>query len=100
MKAIFAVINRHYLSSGEIKAWKKNSGLYGIWTHDLFDTSAALYEGLKLYLGKKKIFHAKNNLLWSVYASDLPRARLLRAIRVLACEHVWRVPVLFFAPIS
>ena len=25
----------HYLGSSENKAWKKNSGLYGIWTHDL-----------------------------------------------------------------
>ena len=23
---------------------KKNSGLYGIWTHDLCDTSAVLYQ--------------------------------------------------------
>ena len=23
---------------------KKNSGLYGIWTHDLCDTGAALYQ--------------------------------------------------------
>ena len=27
----------HYLGSSENKAWK-NSGLYGIWTHDLCDT--------------------------------------------------------------
>ena len=26
----------HYLGSSENKAWKKNSGLYGIWTHDLW----------------------------------------------------------------
>ena len=32
----------HYLSSSENKAWKK-SGPYGIWTHDLCDTGAALY---------------------------------------------------------
>ena len=32
----------HYLGSSENKAWK-NSGLYGIWTHDLCDTGAALY---------------------------------------------------------
>ena len=36
--------NVHYLSSSENKAWKKNSGLYGIWTHDLCDTGAALYQ--------------------------------------------------------
>ena len=29
--------NQHYLSRSENKAWK-NSGLYGIWTHDLSDT--------------------------------------------------------------
>ena len=34
----------HYLGSSENKAWKKNSGLYGIWTHDLCDTVAALYQ--------------------------------------------------------
>ena len=26
------------------KDWKKNSGLYGIWTHDLSDTGAVLYQ--------------------------------------------------------
>ena len=35
--------NVHYWGSGENKAWK-NSGLYGIWTHDLCDTGAALYQ--------------------------------------------------------
>ena len=35
--------NVHYLGSGENNAWK-NSGLYGIWTHDLCDTGAALYQ--------------------------------------------------------
>ena len=35
--------NEHYLSSSENKAWK-NSGLYGIWTHDLTNTNAALYQ--------------------------------------------------------
>ena len=35
----------HNLSSCEIiKAWKKNSGLNGIPTHDLWDTSAVLYQ--------------------------------------------------------
>ena len=29
----------HYLGSSE-----KNSGLYGIWTHDLRDTGVALYQ--------------------------------------------------------
>ena len=33
----------HYLGSSENKAWKKNSGLYGIWTHDLCDTAACQY---------------------------------------------------------
>ena len=33
----------HYLGSSENKAWK-NSGLFGIWTHDLCDTGAALYQ--------------------------------------------------------
>ena len=35
--------NEHYLSITENKAWK-NSGLYGIWTHDHCDTSAVLYQ--------------------------------------------------------
>ena len=35
--------NVHYLGSSENKAWK-NSGLYGIWTHDLCDTGATLYQ--------------------------------------------------------
>ena len=35
--------NVHYLSSSKNKAWK-NSDLYGIWTHDLCDTGAALYQ--------------------------------------------------------
>ena len=35
--------NVHYLSSSENKP-EKNSGLYGIWTHDLCDTGAALYQ--------------------------------------------------------
>ena len=34
--------NEHYLSSSENKAWKKDSGLYGIWTQDLCDTGAVL----------------------------------------------------------
>ena len=33
--------NVHYLGSSENKAWK-NSGLYGIWTHDLCDTGAVV----------------------------------------------------------
>ena len=28
----------------ENKTWKKISGLYRIWTHDLCDTSAVLYQ--------------------------------------------------------
>ena len=35
--------NVHYLGSSENEAWK-NSGLYGIWTYDLCDTGAALYQ--------------------------------------------------------
>ena len=35
--------NVHYLGSSENKA-RKNSGLYGIWTHDLCDTGTALYQ--------------------------------------------------------
>ena len=35
--------NEHYLSSNENKAWK-NSGLYGIWIHDLCNTGAVLYQ--------------------------------------------------------
>ena len=38
MKAIFAVMNNTQI------VVKKNSGLYGIWTHDLCDTSAVLYQ--------------------------------------------------------
>ena len=36
--------NVHYLGGSESKAWKKNLGLYGIWTDDLCDTGAALYQ--------------------------------------------------------
>ena len=32
------------LSSWKIKAWKENSGLNGIRTHDLCDTGAVLYQ--------------------------------------------------------
>ena len=32
-----------YWTSGGNKAWK-NLGPYGIWTHDLCDTSAAVYQ--------------------------------------------------------
>ena len=41
--------NVHYLGSSENKAWK-NSGLYGIWTHDLCDTGAALIKPSSLLL--------------------------------------------------
>ena len=34
----------HYLGSSENKAWKKISGLYGIWTHDLIITKALFIE--------------------------------------------------------
>ena len=35
--------NVHYLAVVTIRP-EKNSGLYGIWTHDLFDTGVALYQ--------------------------------------------------------
>ena len=35
--------NEHYLSSSE-KRPEKILGLYGIWTHDLCNTSAVLYQ--------------------------------------------------------
>ena len=42
MKAIFAVMNA---TRTEVKTRpEKNSGLCGIWTHDLCDTSAVLYQ--------------------------------------------------------
>ena len=34
----------HNVSSSEIKAWKKNSGLNGIRTHDVCDTGAETYQ--------------------------------------------------------
>ena len=34
----------HYWTSSWNKTWKKISGKYGIWTHDLCDTSAVLYQ--------------------------------------------------------
>ena len=42
MKEIFAVI---ITTQAVVKIMpEKNSGLYGIWTHDLCDTGAALYQ--------------------------------------------------------
>ena len=42
IKAIFAVMNT---TSAVVKIRpEKNSGLYGIWTHDLCDTGVALYQ--------------------------------------------------------
>ena len=42
MKAIYAVMNT---SEAVVKIRpEKNSGLYGIWTHDLCDTGAVLYQ--------------------------------------------------------
>ena len=38
----------HNLSSCEIKAWKKHSGLNGIQIHDLCDTGAVLYLATEL----------------------------------------------------
>ena len=43
MKAIFAVMNNTQIVVKR-RPEKKNSGLYGIWTHDLCDTSAVLYQ--------------------------------------------------------
>ena len=43
MEAILAVMNISILSSRENEAWNDVS-LYGIWTHDLYDTGAALYQ--------------------------------------------------------
>ena len=43
MEAILAVMNISILSSSENESWE-NWGLYGIWTHDLYDTGAALYQ--------------------------------------------------------
>ena len=37
-------INEHYLCSNENKAWKNNSGQYGIWTYDSCDTGVVLYQ--------------------------------------------------------
>lgn len=37
------LITENYSSSGENKAWK-NAGVHGIWTHDLCDTGAVLYQ--------------------------------------------------------
>ena len=47
MKAIFAHFLTHlthFLSSSEKKGWKKKSGLHRIWTYDLCDTGAVLYQ--------------------------------------------------------
>ena len=38
----------HYLGSSENKAWK-NSGLYGIWTHDLCDTGIMSLSAVQIY---------------------------------------------------
>ena len=43
IKTIFAVINTTW-AVVKIGREKKKSGLYGIWTHDLYDTGAALYQ--------------------------------------------------------
>ena len=34
----------HYWTSSWNKTWKKNPGLFRIWTHDICDTGAALYQ--------------------------------------------------------
>ena len=42
MKETFVVMNTAW---EVVKIWpEKNSGLYGIWTHDLCDTIAVLYQ--------------------------------------------------------
>ena len=47
--------NEHYMSSSENKAWK-NSGLYGIWTHDLCEYQcSALPRLYKLHKGKNLV---------------------------------------------
>ena len=43
MEAILAVMNISILSSSENEAWN-TVYLYGILTHDLYDTGAALYQ--------------------------------------------------------
>ena len=43
MKVILAVMNS-ILTSSENEAWKKDSGLYEIWTYDRCDTGAVLYQ--------------------------------------------------------
>ena len=43
MEAILAVMNISILSSSENEAWNTVS-LYGILTHDLYDTGAVLYQ--------------------------------------------------------
>ena len=60
MKVILAVMSTTW-AVVKIRP-EKNSGLYGIWTHDLWDTGAALYQLLKSQLGvghyeKRPYFH-------------------------------------------
>ena len=56
IESILAVMNTTELVV-EIRTEKKNSGPYGIWTHDLCDTGAALYLTSQLragyYVGSK-----------------------------------------------
>ena len=52
----------------ENRTWKKNSGPYRIWTHDLCDTGAALYQLRKVqnYTKLKKcllVKHRSDNAL-------------------------------------
>ena len=44
MQAVLAVMSTTELVVETRPKEKKNSGPYGIWTHDLCDTSAALYQ--------------------------------------------------------
>ena len=61
--------NEHYLSSNENKAWK-NSGLYGIWIHDLCNTGAVLYQLTNKPTGSWSLCWFRKNL-WSDKASAL-----------------------------
>ena len=53
--------NKHYLSSSENLAWEKNSGLYGIWNHDLCDTDVVLYQ-LQFYISLEYLSCSRHKL--------------------------------------
>ena len=67
MKVIFAVMNTDY-AVVKIRP-EKNSGLYRIWTYDLYDTGAVLYQLIWTHLGWAILpyFHYCSS---SVYYSD------------------------------